>query len=55
MTEYEYAGFIYDVTIVDGKVKLTPKKGQHAAERHVRTATECYIEEHWNARMRQIH
>ena len=58
MTEYEYAGFIYDVKIVDGKVTLTPKPGQHIAaqrERNIRNATECYIDEHWSRRIRQVH
>jgi hypothetical protein len=46
--EYVYAGFIYIVTQEDGRPRLRPKPGQHPAankDRHVRAATECYLEE----------
>jgi acetamidase/formamidase len=48
-TLYEYAGFKYLIRKIDGVVSLTPAPGQLGAaakERHIRNATECYLQDH---------
>lgn len=48
--EYEYAGFLYVVLLVNQRaVSAHPKAGQHRAankEKHCRAAVSCYNQDH---------